>query len=287
MAPPVSYFNTPWGKRNSDFEEARSRRSFSSCSISTFSSAPAHRQESPSQSRSPSPKRGSIADLPASRTNALRAYAKVVQTAQVQGFAPPSQESVKHYSTRALPPTPTSAKSVAEMTLPRSSSPSSFPVGKKLNPSPSLPATDSTRTHTLIHRRRLAPLYPPPRTRTSIISAQELTTPGGRVHGIAALHRNHQPPTSQQLVCAADLQDLLDSPTLGAGVGAVVVDGRVFFFWTVRLPLRLLLGRVRGRRWIVSFRPRLDLRVRVRARWRWTGGFRRGSCACRSGRSGR
>lgn len=147
MAPPVSYYNTPWGRQNSDCSETFSSRS----STSAFSHAPSLRCESPPQSISPSPKRGSISDLPATRVPG--GYGHVMKTAQEAGFTPASRESVRSYIDRALPPTPTSITSVEEMT------------------------------------QRKRSIEPPLPTPTSAMSAYEVVGEDGRVRGVLSRKR--------------------------------------------------------------------------------------------------
>lgn len=154
MAPPISYYNSPWGRSNSDFDDAKSHPT------TAFSYAPARRSESPPQSRSRSPQRGSIFDLPSTR---VRGYGQVMKAALDQGFKPPSRSSVQSYTERPLPATPTSVVSAKEMTEGRKGS-----------------------------------LLPP--TPTSIISAHEVEGEDGRARAVIARSKGFLPPSTLTIV---------------------------------------------------------------------------------------
>lgn len=192
MVPPVSYYNTPWGRRNSDFDEASSKRASRSASPSrsnkAFTHAPARRDESPPQSRSPSPHRGSIHELAASRV--LGAYGQVVKAAMDAGFKPPSREGIREYADRALPATPTSVVSVEEVTK--------------------APRKESVTT--------------------SMLSAREVTDDQGGVCTVVLRHKRKFLPLAPLQTVPLGLTTGPDSPTLGSDAPVIVAEGRMCIF---------------------------------------------------------
>ena len=192
MSPPISYYNTPWGRHNSDFDDASSRQPHRS----SLTHAPAGKSESPPQSRSPSPKRGSISELPSTR---VKGYGLVMKTAQEQGFVPPTRESVKAYGERTLPPTPTSVTSlhVEEMSV-----------------------RSSRRS-----RGRKGSVVPTP---TSSISAHEVLDEQGRVRAVFARRKRLLPPSPFRIVPSCDGSEVGTPP--GSRSPVAEFEGRMLVF---------------------------------------------------------
>lgn len=111
----MAYHNTSWGRISDGLSATVQPGSLSgsASSDSAFTSAPRRRSESPPLASSPSPRSGSLADLPSTR---VENYGAVMRAATDAGFTPPSRDAVQEHLNKALPPTPTSIVSAVEMT---------------------------------------------------------------------------------------------------------------------------------------------------------------------------
>lgn len=191
MSPPISYYNAPWGRSNSDFDDASTSTSRPTHSHTSLAHPPRRRSESPPQPRSPAPQRGAIADLPSTR---IAGYGALMRSSAERGFAAPPRDGVQAYTSRALPATPTSVVSVEEMAWGRG------------------------RGRTRGHRRASSSLLLP--SPTSVISAREIVDGRGRVCAVAA-RRTVRTPSP---VCIAPVR--CDSPTLGVFTAGDGDEGR-------------------------------------------------------------